>query len=92
MGVGFRTVDAPMREVMGAAEQSHPDELADIMADLNSNGVIIKYREGAMGYFPPALPGKPENIVMEKGAKREIDAYQVEIKIAKNYLKILEKK
>lgn len=116
IGASFRTVDDPMREVMGAAEQSHPDELADIMADLISNGVIIKYREGAMGYFPPALPGKPGNIVMEKGAsfsawsheykhfcddradgflglrvlsdpekcaKREIDAYQVEIEIAK---------
>ena len=65
---GFRTFDDPMREVMGAAEKSNPNELANIMLDLESNGVIVKYREGTMGYFPPAEPGKPGDIVMEKGA------------------------
>lgn len=124
-GAGFKTVDDPMREVMGAAEQSHPNELANIIADLESNGVIIKYREGTMGYFPPALPGKPGDIVMEKGAsfsawsheykhfcddradgflglralldpekcaKREIDAYQVEIELAKKLPKDVQEK
>ena len=117
--IGFRTLADPMREVMGPARVSHPKELADIIADLESSGVSIKYRDGTIGYFPPPLPGSPGDLSIErdasfsawaheykhfcddrddgflglrileypeKCAKREIDAYQVEIEIAKQIL------
>jgi hypothetical protein len=107
-----------MREVIGAAEESHPKELEKIISDLNKAGVIIKRRENVMGYFPAAMPGKPGEIIIEPNAsysawlhehqhfcddredgylglrvfndidkcrKREIDAYQKEIDLAREY-------
>lgn len=48
----FKTTEDPMREVTGAALDSNPNEVAEILKDLNAAGAEVEYREGAMAYSP----------------------------------------
>lgn len=66
--LGLFTRDDPMREVLGSAENSHPEEIAAIRNRLNSEGVKVIRREGTMAYQPSVKPGEPGQIVMEEGA------------------------
>ena len=76
------TKDDPIREILGAAEKSHPERLKEITDDLKEKGVKILKRKGAMGYQPNPLPGKPGQIVMEPGAS--ISAWEHEYKHCKD--------
>lgn len=62
------TYDDPIREKIGSAETSDPEQLAAIIKELRDNGVIIIRREHGMAYQPSPTPGKPGQIIMEKGA------------------------
>lgn len=64
----FNTNADPIREVIGSAEQSHPEELKKIMEDLEASGVKVRRRENAMGYMPALSAGKPGEIIVEEGA------------------------
>ena len=48
----FYTKDDPIREYIGAAEKSHPQELREMKEDMERSGVDITRRSGAKGYFP----------------------------------------
>lgn len=64
----LNTYEDPMREVLGSAEESHPEEFRKILSNLEQNGVTILRREHAMGYEPNPTPGKPGQILMEPNA------------------------
>ena len=64
----FYTKDDPIREYIGAAEKSHPQELREMKEDMERSGVDITRRAGAMGYFPGLSAGKVGNINIEEGA------------------------
>ncbi len=74
----FYTKDDPIREYIGAAEKSHPQELREMKEDLERSGVDITRRAGAMGYFPGLSAGKVGNINIEEGAS--ISAWMHEYK------------
>lgn len=74
----FYTKDDPIREYIGAAEKSHPQELREMKEDMERSGVDITRREGAMGYFPGLSAGKVGNINIEEGAS--ISAWMHEYK------------
>lgn len=71
------TYDDPIREKIGSAEKSHPDELRTILDALKDNGVEIKRKPG-MAYQPNPFPGQPGKIIMEEGAS--ISAWKHEYK------------
>ena len=64
----FYTKDDPIREYIGAAEKSHPQELREMKEDMERSGVDITRRASAMGYFPGLSAGKVGNINVEEGA------------------------
>lgn len=64
----FNTKDDPIREIIGAAEESHPEELKRIQKDLIESGVIIRRRNNVMAYTPALAPGAPGELLMEEGA------------------------
>lgn len=74
----FYTKDDPIREYIGAAEKSHPQELREMKEDMERSGVDITKRAGAMGYFPGLSAGKVGNINIEEGAS--ISAWMHEYK------------
>ena len=74
----FYTKDDPIREYIGAAEKSHPQELREMKEDMERSGVDITRRAGAMGYFPGLSAGKVGNINVEEGAS--ISAWMHEYK------------
>lgn len=74
----FYTKDDPIREYIGAAEKSHPQELREMKEDMERSGVEITRRAGAMGYFPGLSAGKVGNINVEEGAS--ISAWMHEYK------------
>ncbi len=74
----FNTKDDPIREYIGAAEKSHPQELNKIIDDMEQSGVEITRREGVMGYFPGLSVGKAGNVNIEEGAS--ISAWMHEYK------------
>lgn len=74
----FYTKDDPIREYIGAAEKSHPQELREMKEDMERSGVDITRRAGAMGYFPGLSAGKVGNINIEEGAS--ISAWMHEYK------------
>lgn len=74
----FYTKDDPIREYIGVAEKSHPQELREMKEDMERSGVDITRRAGAMGYFPGLSAGKVGNINIEEGAS--ISAWMHEYK------------
>ena len=76
------TYDDPIREILGSAEESHPERLDEILTDLREKGVKVIRRQGAMGYQPSPLSGKPGQVVMEPGAS--ISAWEHEYKHSKD--------
>ena len=74
----FYTKDDPIREYIGAAEKSHPQELREMKEDMERSGVDITRRAGAMGYFPGLSAGKVGNINIEEGSS--ISAWMHEYK------------
>ena len=112
----FKTTDDPMREVAGAGEKSHPQEIARIKKELEKIGAEVEYRDNAMCYQPGLVSGRPGRFVIDRNAsysawmheythflddqkdgflgfkvfmdlqrciQREINAYNVEIELAK---------
>mgnify|MGYP001013671229 CR=1 FL=1 len=80
----FHTKDDPMREVLGSAEQSHPEELQQFLDYLSERKVDVIRRSGnsSMGYQPGLRRGEPGQIVMEDGAS--YSAWLHEVQHAKN--------
>ena len=63
----LRTNDDPIRRYIGSADQSHPQELAEIKARLSSMGVEINENTKNMCYSP-SLHGKPGRIDIDPDA------------------------
>jgi hypothetical protein len=112
----FNTKDDPMREATGSGIESNPEEIQEIINDLEASGVEIQYRSDEMAYAPGLSAGKPGQfkVTLEasysawmheykhfiddrsdgftgmrvfqdtgKCKQREIDAYNIEIGLAK---------
>lgn len=47
----------PIRKHIGSAQESHPEEYNRIMSYLKSEGVEIRFRNGAMAYAPSPSAG-----------------------------------
>ncbi len=62
------TTDDPIREILGSAFDSHPEEVEKTIGEMNALGVSVEYRKGAMGYEPYPVPGMPGKIVMDPEA------------------------
>ena len=80
----FRTKDDPMREVLGSAEESHPEKVKEILEYLKSVhvDVIIRDENESMGYQPGLSAGKPGQIVLNKQAS--ISAWMHEVQHVKD--------
>jgi hypothetical protein len=76
----FHTKDDPMREVLGSAEQSHPEELQQFLDYLSERKVNVIRRSGnsSMGYQPGLRRGEPGQIVMEDGASYSAWLHEVQ--------------
>lgn len=76
----FHTKDDPMREVLGSAEQSHPEELQQFLDYLSEQKVDVIRRSGnsSMGYQPGLRRGEPGQIVMEDGASYSAWLHEVQ--------------
>ena len=68
----FRTIDDPVREVLGSAYDSHPNEVARIKKNLEKMGVeFIEQDEnfnGSIAYYPGAVLGTPGQFKINKNA------------------------
>lgn len=116
--ITFNTHDDPMREVMGSAEESNPNEIKAMEIRIKEMGLeFVRPDHEKLGYEPSLSAGKPGIICISKGAsysawlhefkhaeddyndgwlgmrvlmnpekcaQREIDAYQLEINLAKS--------
>lgn len=59
----------PLRDILGAATDSHPEEVAAFRKELLESGVeILESAEEALGYSPGVVPGKPGQIHISYGA------------------------
>lgn len=65
---GLHTYEDPMREYLGSAFESHPEEVQAIRDYLDAHGVKYEERVGVMGYFPSAVYGKPGKYVIDPNA------------------------
>ncbi|MCD0442263.1 hypothetical protein LO763_01310 [Glycomyces sp. A-F 0318] len=57
----------PMRE-LGPGRETHPAEWDGLIAEAESYGVEINYREGAIYYGPGTSPGNPGQLVIDPDA------------------------
>ena len=64
----FMTHDDPIREKIGPAFQSHPNEVDNIINYLRSRNVEIRYRSGTMAYMPSVRKGQPGRFVIDPEA------------------------
>ncbi len=64
----LHTFHDPMREKMGAAFSSHPQEMKRIEKALKRKGIEITPRSGSMGYSPHPTGGKPGKLIMDPEA------------------------
>lgn len=114
----FATLSDPMKEVLGAAERSHPDEIKKLTEHIHSLGARLERPDHEdLNYQPGLSCGQPGIVSISKGAsysawlhevkhldddyadgflgfrvfqdaekciKREIDAYQIEIDMARS--------
>lgn len=114
----FATLSDPMKEVLGAAERSHPDEIKKLTEYIHSLGAQLERPDHEdLNYQPGLSCGQPGIVSISKGAsysawlhevkhldddyadgflgfrvfqdaekciKREIDAYQIEIDMARS--------
>lgn len=80
----FHTKDDPIREILGSAEQSHPEKVKEMMEYLKSVhvDVIIRDENESMGYQPGLSAGKPGQIVLNKQAS--ISAWMHEVQHVKD--------
>lgn len=62
----FNTTEDPMREVTGSAFDSNPKEVAGILKELETEGVEVEYRKGAMAYSPAT--GRAGKIIIDPEA------------------------
>lgn len=76
----FHTKDDPIREVLGSAEQSHPEELQQFFDYLSEKKVAVIRHSGnsSMGYQPGLRKGEPGQIVMEDGASYSAWLHEVQ--------------
>ena len=76
----FHTKDDPIREVLGSAEQSHPEELQKFFDYLSEKKVAVIRHSGnsSMGYQPGLRKGEPGQIVMEDGASYSAWLHEVQ--------------
>lgn len=58
----------PVREKIGSAEESNPEELRQFMDECRNKGVKICRDRSGMAYQPSPSPGKPGQIIMEPEA------------------------
>jgi hypothetical protein len=58
----------PARRVLGAAAESHPEEIAAMTNEMEAAGVETVEREGAMAYQPGLRGGEPGKILMDPQA------------------------
>lgn len=68
VGSILRTYEDPIREKLGSAFESHPEETKIIIEELESKGVELEYRENVMGYMPNPSSGKSGKFVIDKEA------------------------
>lgn len=62
------SLNDPAKEYFGAAEESNPDELRELMARLERDGVELRKKQGeAMAYSPSVVPGLPGQIMYSDG-------------------------
>lgn len=80
----FHTKDDPIREILGSAEQSHPEKVKEMMEYLKSVhvDVIIRDENESMCYQPGLSAGKPGQIVLNKQAS--ISAWMHEVQHVKD--------
>lgn len=68
----FRTTDDPVREVLGSAYDSHPEEIARIKRELTRFGIkVIEQDENvnkSIGYYPNPVSGKPGQFKINRNA------------------------
>ena len=64
----LNTYHDPMREKMGSAFESHPDEMNKLLKSLMNKGVEVEYRAGSMSYSPSATGGRAGKIIMDPAA------------------------
>lgn len=60
----------PLKEVLGEAEQSHPNEIQSFIKEINENGVelIRSDFEERLSYQPSVISGKAGRLTISKGA------------------------
>ncbi|MCR5651361.1 MAG: hypothetical protein K6F86_09305 [Lachnospiraceae bacterium] len=64
----LRTKEDPVREILGSAMDSHPEETRQIIEEMTLIGVDIVYRMNAMGYSPDPSSGRPGKIIIDPEA------------------------
>ena len=57
-----------MRDVLGPARVSHPDELASHLDLAKSMGVDVEYRAGTLAYEPALRSGNPGRLILDPDA------------------------
>jgi len=53
----FRSLEDPLLDSLGPAAMSHPEEYATILADLERNGVELRYGEKSISFAPNTAGG-----------------------------------
>lgn len=66
--VGLRSLDDPIRDVIGSGKYSHPDEWNMLLSNLKKAGVEVRMTPGrsAMSYFPKR--GQPGQLILDPDA------------------------
>lgn len=79
----LRSQADPLKEILGAAEDSHPEEVAEILEYLKSNGVeIIRDGHNTIGYSPGVQKGQHGQFIISNGAS--ISAWRHEFRHVKD--------
>ncbi|MFP9131295.1 hypothetical protein [Niallia sp. BSM11] len=56
----------PLKEILGAGRQSHPEQWNSIINTMKSQGVEVVYKDGVMAYSPSR--GNPGQLVIDKNS------------------------
>lgn len=79
----LRSLADPMLEVLGTAEDSHPEEVENILNYLRKNKVeVIRDEHGTIGYSPGIYRGQPGQFIVPRGAS--ISAWRHELQHVKD--------
>ena len=75
----FNTNYDPMREAMGSAEESHPQEIEALKRELLNMGVGLKRpKEESLGYQPSIVCGMPGTVIVSEGASYSAWLHEVQ--------------